>query len=156
MVRVWVGKGWFGPVVFAATCWVIAAVAELWSIETHIPRAFINVEVILFVMGVPGIVCALRRKATLTTRQVILRGLFGTRRVPLHEIVSVHRHISRRGPTGVIDFLWYLVAPILVDIQTKNDHGFHNYQTGAFGWGAHEAMTMIVRAAQAAGSPFGR
>lgn len=163
VVQVWVGKGWFGPVVLATLTLGLIGFLIWLGIHEHNERQLAGYQAVLAVPAVLAVAAALRRKATLTTRHLILRQLLGTRTIPLPEIVSVTEHHRRSRGDNVdslaaivvilvallFSFLWYLVAPIPVRIRTKK-----GYTTLAFGWGARKAMVVIVEAAKAAGSPI--
>jgi hypothetical protein len=159
VVRVWT-KGRGIPLLGSACALVILALLAWATIRPPGDRGFINLDVIAFVVFVFGIVLAFRRKATLTTRHLIVRRLFRTRELPLHEIVNVYTdkrtgRSNMRMSSGWTDLVWgLLVDPFLpkpVKIELTNHR---SCRTSSFGWATQEAMVLIAETAKAAGSPI--
>jgi hypothetical protein len=133
VVRVWT-KGRVSPL-YASALVLLALFFMRWLTD------FLFVDVIALVVFVLGIVVAFRRKVTLTTHHLIVRRLFGTRVLPLDEIVKMRkRYIGS----------WNTFIPA-VEIGLSNRRYLLIY---SFGGAWREAIGVIARAAKAAGSPI--
>jgi hypothetical protein len=129
----------------------LLVVLVLVSVRTHDATGFLFDEVVAFVAFVFGIALAVRRKVTLTTHHLIIRRLFRTRVLPLHEIVDVRRRSIGSFDHSLTNDLITMFLPKPVMIELPN---YRTCATNACGWSSLEAVRVIAKAAKAAGSPI--
>lgn len=137
VVRAW-ANGQVIPLFYSACALVVLVLLVLVALHFG-EGGLIVFQLIAFAVFAGGIAAAFRRKVTLTTDQLIIRQLFRTQVLPLHEITEV---FERRNNA-------FLPNPVVFELPRHR-----SYVTMAFGWKAREARVVIAKAAKAAGSPI--
>lgn len=156
VVAVWT-KGRAFPVFVAALMLLLTAGLVALAVKKGHGAGFRDYGPVIITLAwsAMALTVALRRKVTLTTSRLILRGFFGTRFVPLHEITAIHKTWTRgwRSAGFLADLVSSLITEtffISVKVHWPNNQ---TATTRAIGRVPDQGMIVIAQAAKRAGNP---